>query len=429
MKPLHRLTTGLATLALAAASPAQPLVPEGPNASVPFDPGAICDALRDAYADAPFLQRVTVTVRRTGGGERTDTLTISAGPPTHPGDDRAIVINLGPLTIWNDADTVYAVHERAPDAYFAAAIEPGATPLDTIEQSFPPIPAPQLALILDADRGCPDHVAYAPDIRWTECTVNAEARPALATMRAEGDGVVLELDAELEPVRLRRYEIVLEEQDLRIIGEVRHGAADDARPDPRAIDLSMRTRVVSVADLAPAAGGLRIGDILSPWLVHPVTPQTPGVVDELVPIGGPCVMVMFTEWNRDTSLGLKSALEATGGFDEYRVIPLAVFDPESDAEPDADTADEGLFAPSRRDAPPDVRTWLDGIRPMVRPLQLYFTRAPERTIRRVSEHAHVGVVVIDAGGVVRLSERIDKIYAFDEPGVLTNRIIASITAR
>jgi hypothetical protein len=386
----RNLPVVLVPLALIAVAPAQPLgLERGEHVAVPFDPGAICDALRDAYAEGPFVEHVTITVRRTGGAERSDSLSIHAGGAPRANGERSVEIRLGPLTVRTESDAVYAFHAEAPDAYFAAPIERGESALDAVERVLPPIPAPQLGLILGDDRGCPDRLPYVRDLRWTECVVNAEARPATATLHGEGEGVVVEWRAELEPVRLTSFEMVFEDE------------------------VSGRSRVSSIADLAPAPASVRIGDILTGWLVHPVTAQTPGVVSELVPLEGPAVVVLFTRWNRDVSLGLKSAIEAADGFEGFRVIPLAVF------APDAEDSE----------APTDMRAWLAEIEPKVDPLPLFYSRSPERTIRRLDRHADVEILVLDEDRVVRYAERIDNIFVFDEPGVLTNRIVAALTAR
>lgn len=400
-----------------AVASAQPLgLERGEHVAVPFDPGAICDALRDAYAEGPFVEHVTITVRRTGGAERSDSLSIhsgGAGSAPGPGGGRRVEIQLGPLTVRTESDAVYAFHAEAPDAYFAAAIERGESALDAVERVLPPIPAPQVGLILGDDRGCPDRLPYVRDLRWTECVVNAEARPATATLHGEGEGVVVEWRAELEPVRLTSFEMVFEEEGMRIVGEVRRGDPEDVGRLGGGLEVSGRSRVASIADLAPAPASVRIGDILTGWLVHPVTAQTPGVVSELVPLDGPAVVVLFTRWNRDVSLGLKSAIEAADGFEGFRVIPLAVF------APDAEDAE----------APTDMRAWLAEIEPKVEPLPLFYSRSPERTIRRLDRHADVEILVLDEDRVVRYAERIDNIFVFDEPGVLTNRIVAALTAR
>jgi hypothetical protein len=415
--PRHTRPTvaAIALLALGVWAVAQPLTlePEGEHARVPVDPDAICDALRDAYGAGPFAEHVTITVRRAGGGERTDSLTIRAGAVS-PGDSaRPVEIGLGPLTLWTEADAIFGVHERAPDAYFTAPIERGGTALGAIEAALPPIPAPQLSLFLGDGLGCPDRIPYVPQLRWTECVVNAEARPSVATLTGVGAGVRVEMEAELEPIRLRRYALDFEEQGLGITGEVRRAGFDASDVRPIGVDTTGRSRVATIADLAPSPGSVRSGDVLTGWLVHPATAQTPGVVAELVPLTGPSVVVLFNRWNRDVSLGLKSALEATAGFDGYRVVPLAVFEPDA-----GDPA-----------APTDLRAWLDEIRPRVEPLELVFSSSPDRTIRRLNRYADVAVLVLDEHRVVRHVERIDKIFVYDEPGVLTNRIVASLLAR
>ncbi len=393
------------------------------HSRVPVDPGAICDALREEYASGWCDERVRVTVERDAGGNgaRTDSFTVRVRDA-----GASLGLELGPLRVWTQDRTVYAVHEEEPEAYFEARAQEGESVAGLLARVLPPIPSPHAALVLSRDTGCPGDLAYVAGLRWTGSEVDAEARPATARVRGEGGtgsapgdgeggGVRVELEATLEPVRLRRFVIDHTREGRRIVGEVTRvaGGPTQAGEDAPAlgVDLTGRTRVGSVRELAPGPGAWRLGDVVPPLMVHPVGAATPGVAAPLEPVSGPSVIVLFREWNRDAAIGVAAGVAATEAFAEYRVVPVAVYDRAARGETPA-------------------RAWVDGLLEKIRPLDLWYATSPERTVERVSPYADVGVLVLDADRVVRLVERIDNIHAYDEPtGALTGRIAAAISSR
>lgn len=390
---------------VALASPTTLAQPED-HTHVPMDPGAICDALRQSYTSHSLEERIIVSVTR-NGVTRTEPIIMRLWPRPLRKDPPGVQLILGPLTVWTDSDTLFAIHQRNDAAYFSQPIGKDG-PLAAIRSAMPPIPAPDVALALGAGPGCPTDLPYAPAIRWTDAVVNAEAHPAQAHLvgkGGEGDsGVTVELTADLEPPALRSFVIENKGEDLRIEGQVRRSPELKASP---IMDVSNRQRVATLAELVPGEPVIRIGDILPAMMVHPVGPASPGVAAPLTPVRGPAVIVLFKEWNRDVPAALAAAQEAVKAFKNYAVWPVAVLDVSQT----------------------DARTQIDAIRSKVDPLPLYYTTASQRTIERVNNYATVALIVVDDQQVVRLSERIDGFTSLDEPGVMVARITAAITSR
>ena len=133
-----------AALALLLAS----LAPSARGADVEAD----LKTLRDAYREREIAQRVDITVTAQGQS-RGSALFVRTGPAG------AFHATLGPVTVWTEGATLFAVHSADGRAYFSTPIGPDGV-LPELERLFPPTPLPQLALALGTDEALANLTPY-----------------------------------------------------------------------------------------------------------------------------------------------------------------------------------------------------------------------------------------------------------------------------
>lgn len=283
----HPCTLALCfTLASAASAPAQP------DVKAPLDPAHVVSQFRKAYHKRPFVESLDITVR-TASETRRESAVVRANIK---GELR---LELGDLIMWTEAppaNRLIAVHRLNAGTYFEAPLE-GLDRAASLSRVLPPLPIPQIALVLQP----PD----AASSLWTVSPLATAPHwdTATAARRANKPAVVLAGTCEHAGVRVAGVgdppQLVFADTKSTRDDLTTTISADITRLDEPVgkleADLRGRTRVESLTDLRPQTPDLRPGLAMPDLIAQPVEPAAADARASLslLPAGKPCVLLIF----------------------------------------------------------------------------------------------------------------------------------------
>ncbi len=247
---MHALTTIAASCALCLPQPVL----------TPMTAADVIAKAAAAYRTGPTAERMQITTT-IGGRERRATITLRLDPGQPPTrDDAATLIELGPLVIHAHADKAVAISRFDKSTCATIALTPPLT-ADSISRALPPIPAPQLDLAL-ADgafaRPLPglDPVEWSPSasIDATRSLITISGSAGTSTIRASFDrasfrlrSLVATLPTPASPAKPSTIELAIR-------------PVDAGRPESWPLDTAGRTKVPTLAELAPRRAKWQLGD-------------------------------------------------------------------------------------------------------------------------------------------------------------------------
>ncbi len=370
---MRRIRTTLAAM-LVAAGPAlgqPPPVPEELQ-RVPVEPPAALAAIRAAYHDRAVSEEVEVRLRTATQDRRERIgLVLLPGP--------RFSLELGKTIAWFDAGALHIVHSLDERAYFS--VDGGSRdPISLVEATLPPLPLPQLWLALTPpDQEIRTLTPYARSMTWTSAEVIGAEREQIVIIQGEADRARVEVEADAKSGRLKRASFTLDDGAVRI----------DLAMTPRAIeptasvarDLSHRDRVMSVEELRPRTGDLRVGDVL-PEIILPGALEADGVAQ----VKGPGVIVFFRRWGTPAASAVAAARRVVEADPRLALWPVFVIDPtEARALLRTVEVHDSFGAGS-----------------------LYKSLSPPTTIDRFGEGALCIAVAVDSRGVIRFIEALER---------------------
>lgn len=223
-----------------------------PSGAPPPSPDEVIAAVVDRYRSAPTCERIRVEVRSESGGVSRSWAVVRMVPGAEP----RIGLELGPLRIVADGRSLTAVHERNPSILYSAPI-PGEGPISTrrLLEALPPVPIPQLDLLLAPDPLRPDLLTpYARSVTWTAATADARSPGRLIlTGASDRGGVTLTVKSgQIQSLGIR-------DDSRGVTIRLQHSPILPCRAEDLDINTDGRTPVASLADLQPRSGVLRPG--------------------------------------------------------------------------------------------------------------------------------------------------------------------------
>jgi 2-amino-4-hydroxy-6-hydroxymethyldihydropteridine diphosphokinase len=216
---------------------------------------AIAEIIRAYSGDAPWAERVVVSVRNSDKSTRRDELMIRVGPAGPQG--RAVLIEAGPLRVHSEQGSVIAWLTNARDTFCREDFE-GPSPLAAMDKLLPPWPLPQLAFMNKPDPAKPmDLMAYAQGVVWDRASVNPGDRSPAFTIEGRSSQGPVSIIADAKGGRLRKLTAGLNDAGLMI--ELGFGADVPSDPASWRPDLSARRLVdrVSLLRARPPEGERR----------------------------------------------------------------------------------------------------------------------------------------------------------------------------
>lgn len=237
-----------------------------PVAAAP-DAGLIHE-LRQRYRNEPTAERIEVT-HRAGDMVRTETITLAMRPP------HQARLEFGQLVVFVDEQNLTVIDIRDHKGYVRRPLSP-AGPLATLEEMFPPFPAPQLYLAFTPPGEPVTLTPYCRNVQWQAEKKWEPLRPR--TISGAGERITATLTVDDDGTTLR-----IASDDGRAI-EVRSTPlpSDEMELTP---DLTRRRPVEAIAFLVPRPEDTLPGDPLPPLqftayeeMELPVSPSGPGII-------------------------------------------------------------------------------------------------------------------------------------------------------
>jgi hypothetical protein len=199
---LHEAAFVCLVLAAATAAPAR----QGERRLVPLEPLVVLDDFRAAYRKGPAADEVQVVVRPNGGTPRADRIVVridAAGVRADEGP-RSVLLELGPLRVWLGAGRMEATHESEPGLCHVREVPDLFAP-GSLSVVLPPLPLPQLAAISPDIAAMDSPTPYTVGVRWSGATLDADARPPIATVVGQTDAGSVTLCMNGQTGRLTRF--------------------------------------------------------------------------------------------------------------------------------------------------------------------------------------------------------------------------------
>jgi len=278
--PIRTLATCLA-LAFAAPSPAQP------DAKAPLDPAHVVAQFRKAYHKRPFVESLDITVR-TASETRRESAVVRANIK---GELR---LELGDLIIWTEPARLLAVHRLNAGAFFQAPLE-GPDRAAEFARVLPPLPIPQIALVLQPHDAAPSLWTVSPlaaSPHWDTATAAHRAKKPAVVLAGTCEQATVRVAGVGDPPQLVFADTKSVRNDLTTTI-----SADITRLDEPVgkleADLRGRTRVESLTDLRPLTPDLRPGLGMPDLIAEPATRGPKDASSALTPLGKPAVIVIF----------------------------------------------------------------------------------------------------------------------------------------
>jgi hypothetical protein len=263
-------------LGLAAVAPAQ----DTPQ-PLPITPDIVLGDFRAAYRKEPVADEVRVTLRTPAGLVRSDRVVIrvdAAGVRTDDGP-RAVLLTLGPLSIWLGEGKVVSTHESEPGAAFVREVKGPIEPA-ALRDILPPIPLPQLAALAPDPAALDEPTPYTPRVTWTGASLDADARPPTATVTGSFAGGPVTMTIDGESGRLVSFRADTTGPDGPVTLELTAKPVDPGTPATWKIETAGREVVTKLAELRTGRVPpvLKVGDAvpdvallgpdLSSWSLH-----------------------------------------------------------------------------------------------------------------------------------------------------------------
>jgi hypothetical protein len=269
----------IAVLACGAVAIAQP------EAKAPLDPAHVVAQFRKAYHKRPFVESLDITVR-TPSEKKCETVVVRG---TIKGEIR---LELGDLVLWTAGERLIGVHRLNAGTYFEAPLDPSDRAASLL-RALPPLPVPEVALVLQAPTAPPGAWAVSPlcvEPQWTKATAASQGKkPAVVLEGSTKSGTVRVAGVGDPPV------LVFAETKSTHDDVTTTITADISRLDERAgrieEDLRGRKRVSALSDLRPQTPDMKPGLAMPDLVAEQV--ERGERSDALVPTGKPCVLVIF----------------------------------------------------------------------------------------------------------------------------------------
>lgn len=323
-----------------------------------FSNAAIQD-LTDAYRLRPSAERIEVT-HRSAGVERREVMTVVVIPPT---DAR---LEFGPYVVWITKHFVRVIHRDDMKSFFQRPVSPSG-PLGTLEEIFPPLPAPQLALAFAPSDRLIELTPYCRDVLWS-----APVDAGSPDQERLGEGPRVRARLLAHDGRLARLLIRADEgQEV----EIRATAIQPFDFD-RAMESELNSRVEaqSVAGLRPRAGDSGVGSPLPPLLL-----ATNALDQAANTPAGPCAILFFDRVDANLAIArdaLRAVQQKRPSVTNWPTLVADIFEPR-------------------------LSFRVDEARLHFEPAQVYVSLSPETTVERFSEANRSVLVVVDESSIVR----------------------------
>jgi len=357
--------------------------------AAPVTPAEALARMQSAYAGDPVGERIEI-VARSSGEVRRDGLTLRVAPT-------AVRIDFDGLAAFATAEAMTLAHVPSGRGRVTPASD-GETRFGLIDRMLPPLPLPQL-VVLRQGAGVTALPPLCENLRWFSATEVDD----LLLVEGVGDACSASLALDRSTWRLASATLRGRTNAGPISVEIRVEGFDPGPVADWSLDGGSIQPIESLAELAPREGDIRPGDAAPDLLL--LTPDaTPWRLSaELAEASSPRALLLFREDTPAARDALDAAERAAAEGAEGLATIVGVVLPASGVEPLA-----------RLDALADH--WGDG---------LLWTVSADTTLGRFAPDSVGALVVIDAGGVVRLIEPIEN-RASDIPS-LTRRIVASLS--
>jgi hypothetical protein len=256
-----------------------------PEAKAPLDPAHAVTQFRKAYHKRPFVESLDITVH-TPAEKRRETVVVRG---TIKGEIR---LELGDLVLWTAGERLIGVHRLNAGTYFEAPLDPSDRAASLL-RALPPLPVPEVALVLQPPTAPPSAWAVSPlcvDPQWTKAIAASQGKkPAVVLEGLTKSGTVRVAGVGDPPVLVFAETKSTRENVTKTI------TADIARLDEPVgrieADLRGRERVNALTDLRPQAPDMKPGLAMPDLIAEQV--ERGERSDALVPTGNPCVLVIF----------------------------------------------------------------------------------------------------------------------------------------
>lgn len=325
------------------------------------DSGALQE-LAVACQSRPSAERIDITIT-SEGIEQQESITVATRPP---GDAR---IEFGPYIAWLNDRFVRVIHRQDMKGLYEAPVV-GATPLQTLESLFPPLPVPQLSLFY-TPRGRPiELTTYCQGVTWSTPIDKVGA----GGLESERIGTGPRVQAQLFSIDNRITRLIIRadnDQKLEIVSTPLPGFDINKAMES---ELGRRTQVASIGDLQPRPGDSGVGSPLPPLLLTASDAESGVQTPE-----GPCAILFFDAVNEDLAV----ACDAVRAVREKR--PTLEFWP---------TLVSDIFE-SR------LSFRIDDARVQFGPDLVYYTLSPTTTVERFSDAGRAVLVIVDDQSIVR----------------------------
>ncbi len=337
-----------------------------------WHPEEIFGEARQAYRAAPVADQVSVEVVIDGGAPRAERLTVridAAGVGLEDGP-RRVLLELGPLRVYVGGGRLIATHSAEPGAYFEAPFD-GAISLASLQEVLPPVPVPQLALVIPDDAAMRTPTPYTKGVRWDRAEYEGDATPPTFRVYGRGFDGPVELTMDRGTSRISGFAARFQSEGHDAVLELTCRPVPPGDPATWEPDVTGRTRVRALGELRTGArrAELRPGDRVpdftligpdqTPWLLFAAVREAASrpVVLLLFRIPADAARAAAIEADARAGLGALRSLRSEGLIVDHAgaVIELADFNREAfqalrrrwaDAAGSAAGADDLLWASS-----------------------------------------------------------------------------------
>jgi hypothetical protein len=228
-----------------------------------WHPGEIFGETRKAYRAGPVADDVSVEVTIDGGAPRAERLTVridAAGVGLEDGPKR-VLLELGPLRVYVGGGRLIATHSAEPGAYFEAPFEKQIS-LVSLQEVLPPLPVPQLALVIPDDAAMRTPTPYTKGVGWDRAEYEGDATPPSVRVYGRGFDGPVELAIDPKTSRIAGFAARFQSDSHDAVLELTCRPVPPGDPAAWEPDVTGRTRVGTLSALRSGARRveLRPGD-------------------------------------------------------------------------------------------------------------------------------------------------------------------------
>lgn len=291
-----------------------------PEPKAPLDPARVVSQFRKAYHKRPFVESLDITVQ-TPSDKNRETVTIRANAK---GELR---LELGDLILWTDKERLLGAHRLNAGTYFETPLDP-ADRAASLLAALPPLPIPQIALVLQPTTAAPADWTVSPLCReptWDR---------AIAASHGKKPAMVLEGSTPTASVRVAGVGdppvIVFADTKATRDDVTTTISADISRLDEPVgrieCDLRGRERVEHLTDLRVQTPDVRPGLAMPELIVDPLA-RPSGERERatsLLPEKRTCILLIFTTAPSASSDTADAFAQAVAESARLATVPLRV---------------------------------------------------------------------------------------------------------